>query len=122
MSAEAVVLTAFGAHFLKKVPRSQLESAAKSLLPTEVICQLKKIRQISLSPCGSIFEKGIVKIADSANLRNLARDDIKSGTILSGTSCYIVVLYSYIHTYIYIYIYICYGIHIVAMLFHIRLL
>ena len=41
-SAEAVLLTAFGAHFLQEVLRSQLESAAKSLLSQQIIQQLRK--------------------------------------------------------------------------------
>ena len=79
MSAEAVVLTAFGAHFFKEVSRSQLESASKSLLPLDVTQQLKKRDKGDfIIPLAEAFlKKGIVKLTEGANLKNLAREDIK---------------------------------------------
>ena len=82
-SAEAVLLTAFGAHFLKEISRSQLESAAKSLLPMTTIQRLKKGDKADFTiPLAEAFlKKGVVKLAEDTdanyNLQNLARGDIK---------------------------------------------
>ena len=78
-SAEAVLLTAFGAHFLKEVSRSQLESAAKSLLSQQIIQQLKKADKgdFSMPLAEAFLKKGIVKVAEGCNLRNLSRGDLK---------------------------------------------
>ena len=78
-SAEAVLLTAFGAHFLREVSRSKLESAAKSILPSDTIHQLKKADKGDfIIPLAEEFlKRGVIELAQGANLKNLAREDIK---------------------------------------------
>lgn len=81
-SGEAVVLTAFGAHFFKEV-RSQLESAAKSLLHPDVQQALRKKDKVDfIIPLARAFiKKQIVKLSSKAEYKSLARDDItKVGT------------------------------------------
>ena len=71
-SAEAVLLTAFGAHFFKEVSRSQLESVAKSLLPQHWLHQLKKA------------DKADFLMPFAEDIKNLSRGDLKKGrTILN---------------------------------------
>jgi len=78
-SAEAVLLTAFGAFFFKEVSRSQLESAAKSLLPQHRLNQLKKADKADfLMPLAEvILKKGIVTISKDCDIKNLSRGDLK---------------------------------------------
>jgi len=82
-SAEAVVLTAFGAHFLKEVSRSQLESAAKSLLATNVLTNLKKADKgdFIIPLAEALIKHKIVKVVEDADWKQLGRQDLeKVGT------------------------------------------
>ena len=81
-SAEAVILTAFGSHFLKEVTRSQLESAAKSLLSPETVHQIKKNGDkgdFIIPIAEALLKKGTIKIEGSSDidLKNLAREELK---------------------------------------------
>ena len=82
-SGEAVVLTVFGSHFFKEISRSQLESAAKSLLPLDLQHSLKKADKVDfIIPLARAFiRKAIVKLPAKANFKSLAREEItKVGT------------------------------------------
>ena len=76
-SAETVLLTAFGAHFFKEVSRSQLESAAKSLIPLKTIQRGDK-RDFIMPLAEAFLKRGVIKIqGSSCDLKNLARGDLK---------------------------------------------
>ena len=76
-SAEAVILAAFGAHFFKEVSQSQLESAAKSLLPLKTVSQKGDKRDYIMPLAEAFLKKGIIKVVGRSNLKNLARGDLK---------------------------------------------
>ena len=67
-SGEAIVIVAFGAHFLKNVARNQLKSAAKSLLSPKDGKDLQKAEKHRfIFPLAKAFvNKGIVKIHKAA--------------------------------------------------------
>jgi len=77
-SAEAVLLTMFGVHFYKEITRGQLESAAKSLLPTNIVTSLKKAdKEDYAMPLAKVFIKnGIAELKKDADLKELGREDI----------------------------------------------
>ena len=80
-SAQVIVMEAYGAHFLKEVRRSQLLSAAKSLLPVHERSRLSGAEKSSLLlPLARafVFNK-IVKV--KGNVGNLTRNNVeKIGT------------------------------------------
>ena len=79
LGGEAIVLVAFGAHFFKDVSRSQLESAAKSLLTAAERKDLYKAEKSKfVLPLAKAFvRKGIVKIASSSKITTLTRNNLK---------------------------------------------
>lgn len=82
-SGEAVVIVAFGAHFFKDVARTQLESAAKSLLtPAERKRLVKAEKSKFVLPLAKAFlERGIVKVDKGCKLSKLSRNNLqKVGT------------------------------------------
>ena len=82
-SGEAIVLTAFGAHFFKEISRAQLESAARSFLSPGPQQALRKADKVDfIIPLARAFlRRRIVKLLPKANFKSLAREDvIKVGT------------------------------------------
>ena len=82
-SAQVVVMTAFGAHFLKEVSRSQLTGAAKHLLPPIIKKTLVGGEKSAfIVPLAKAFlAENIVVVKKGANLSNLSREDVsKAGT------------------------------------------
>lgn len=77
-SGGAIVMEAFGAHFLKEISRTQLLSAAKRMLPREKKKYSGYEKSDFLVPLGQAFvESGIVKITKGAQVRDLSRSDVK---------------------------------------------
>lgn len=78
-SAEVVVLEAFNVHFFKEIAQSQLESAAKSLLPAETRKSLAKCPKTDyIMPLAEHFiAKDILAIRKRASLASLKRTDVK---------------------------------------------
>ena len=72
-------MEAFGVHFLKEISRSQLQSAAKSLLQRASMKELKGGDKATfLRPLALAFiEKGIVKIKKKDKVGELVRDDVR---------------------------------------------
>lgn len=82
-SGEVIVMTAFTAHFLKDISRSQLMSAAKSLLSSHDRKQLHGAEKSHfMVPLGKAFvENGIVRIDKGACVESLVRNNAsKIGT------------------------------------------
>ena len=71
-------MTAFAAHFLKYISRSQLLSAAKTLLSSGDRKQFHGAEKSHfLVPLGKAFvTKGIVKINKGACIESLSRNDV----------------------------------------------
>ena len=82
-SGQVLVMTAFGAHFLKDISCFQLMSAAKSLLSSHDRKELHGAEKSHfMVPLGKAFVKnGIVKINKGACVESLVRNDAsKIGT------------------------------------------
>ena len=80
-SAQVIVMEAYGAHFMKEVRRSQLLSAAKSLLPLAERRSLSGAKKSTmLMPLARAFVMNkIVKV--KGNVGNLTRNNVeKIGT------------------------------------------
>ena len=78
-----MVMTAFGAHFIKEVSRSQLCAAAKSILPPNQRKQLQHAEKSKFYiPLAKMFIfKNIVGIKKHSDVKNLCRNDVeKVGT------------------------------------------
>ena len=69
-------MTAFAAHFLKEVSRSQLQSAARSLLPDKERKTLEKGE--FMIPLGKAFLKNdIIHVKTGADMKSLSRSDVQ---------------------------------------------
>lgn len=77
-SATAIILEAYGEHFIKEVSRIQLLSAVKTL-PTEEKKSLQSAEKSEFYlPLGKAFvTKGIVCIKKGASLKSLSRQDVQ---------------------------------------------
>ena len=78
-SAEAVVLAAFEAHFLKDLTRAQLNSALKSLCSTEEQNNLsgKEKSKLVIPVATQLIAKNYVRIEDGIKLGSITRDDVQ---------------------------------------------
>ena len=82
-SGEAVIIVAFGAHFFKDITRSQLESAAKSLLTPDERKALHKAEKAKfvLPLAKALIDREIIKVNKGANMSRLTRNNLqKIGT------------------------------------------
>ena len=72
-------MTAFAAHFLKEVSRSQLQSAARTLLPDRERKRLQTLEKGELIiPLAKAFLKNnIIHVKTGADMTSLSRSDVQ---------------------------------------------